>query len=90
MDDGSIIANKKAQDSVNSFKDLISNNYCIYMGNMPKGVTEDELFKSEKVAMVYAGYDYLFLFKDIQRFSMGYNTFPVKWKGAVEHLQIML
>jgi multiple sugar transport system substrate-binding protein len=82
LEDGSIIADKKAQDTVNSFKDLISNNYCICMGNMPKGVTEDELFKSEKVAMIYAGYDYLFLFKDIQDFQWDIIPFPSIGKGS--------
>lgn len=82
LDDGSIMGNKKAQDTVNSFKDLISSNYCIYMGNMPKGVTEDELFKSEKVAMVYAGYDYSFLFKDIKDFKWDIIPFPSNGKGS--------
>lgn len=82
LEDGSIIADKKSRDTLSLFEDLIRNNNCIYMGNMPKGVTEDELFKSGKVAMVYAGYDYLFLFKDIQDFKWDIIPFPSNGKGS--------
>jgi maltose-binding protein MalE len=82
LDDGSMTANRRTQEAINSITDLISSNCCIYMGNMPEGVTEDELFKSENVAMVYAGYDYAFLFKDIKDFTWDIIPFPSYGKGS--------
>lgn len=80
--DGTILAADSSIQSVRLFKSMIDNNYCIYMGGMPKGVTEDELFKSQRVGMVYADYSYAYLLKDIKDFKWDIVPFPSKGKGC--------
>lgn len=80
--DGTIMADNEALESINSLKLLIDNNYCIYMGSLPKGVTEEEMFKSEQIAMVYSGYEYTSSFKDIKDFEWDIVPFPSDAMGC--------
>lgn len=82
LPDGSMVSDRKAQESFGAVKQLIDGNYCIYMGNQPKGVSEEELFKSEQVAMVYEGYEYASLFKDIKDFEWDIVPFPSNGIGC--------
>lgn len=80
--EGTVIAGEDSIRSVRLMKTMIENGSCLYMGNMPKGLTEDELFKSQKVGMVYADYSYTSSFKDIKDFAWDILPFPSDHKGS--------
>jgi len=76
LDDGSFELDNTAAESVRFFKEMIGHEYCVYMGNLPKGVTEEEMFKSEQVAMVYGGFEYTYILKEMKGLEWDIIPFP--------------
>jgi len=79
--DGSILTSQPALEAFRQIKELIDGDYVIYMGGEPKGVTEDELFESEKVAIVMAGYEYVTVFNKVKDLEWDIVPFPSDSKG---------
>jgi len=76
LDDGSFQLNNTAAESISFFKEMIDNEYCVYMGSLSKGITEEEMFKSEQVAMVYGGFEYTYILKEMVGLEWDIIPFP--------------
>ena len=79
--DGSILTDEPALDAFRQMKELVDKDYVIYLGGVPRGVTEDELFESEKVAIVLAGYEYVSVFNKVKDLEWDIVPFPSDSKG---------
>lgn len=80
--DGNPIVDEKAERALDMFRKGVSDGLLICMSTLPKGVTEDEMFKSEQTAMVYGGYEYASAFKDVRDFEWDVVPFPSDGQGC--------
>ena len=76
LKEGRVLTDESALNSFVELRKGISSGSLIYMGALPKGITEEDMFKSEQVAMVYGGYEYASAFKDIRDFDWDIVPFP--------------